>query len=588
MATPAPTASEIELKPVGQLLQKHFIVPSYQRGYRWMPQQVQDLLEDLTDFAKYGAPDVLYCLQPIIVLARNGSWELIDGQQRLTTIYILLKYIEQKTGLIAEEPFSLEYETRTDSLDFLQKIDSARANDNIDFYYINQAYICIDSWMQAQQNQDMAARHLHEVLLARTGIIWYQIDESQDPHDIFIRINSGKIPLTNAELVKALFLKRRGDDVTAESQDFRQRQLEIASEWHNMEAELQRPEFWYFINPTGSDHVTRIEFVLNNLARTQPSRKDEYATFRAFSSTLANLSTQKVSDEWQRVKNLFLLFQQWFEERTLYHWIGYLLATGEPLNALVERASELPKSEFLSHLLTLIRAKVSRRPVESLRFHNKPDKLLLHHVLLLFNVETLRQNDYASYRFPFHQYQGNGDRKRTWSLEHIHAQQDPGFTTPEKFHQWLHDIHPFVAEAVTLPAPLAKDGSTLDPGSILTEINAALAQSNLDGGKFAQIQEQVVTLFGEPELHDITNLALLRTSDNSALSNGVFPQKRAKIMELERRGSFIPIATRNVFLKYYSSQASHLSYWTDADREAYLNAIRTTLAAYLPATSSDQ
>lgn len=576
----------IELKPVGKLLSQHFVVPSYQRGYRWTPRQVQDLLDDLADFDKHGAPGVLYCLQPIIVKKRGDTWELIDGQQRLTTIYIILNYIKKVALPSAETPFALEYETRSGSLEFLQLIDATRANENIDFYYINEAFNCISEWMAARDDQAMAAVELYQVLLKKTGIIWYQLDSDQDPHDIFIRINSGKIPLTNAELVKALFLKRRGEDATVETQEFKQRQLEIANEWDYLEAELQRADFWYFLTPAGNDSATRIEFVLNNLVGTRPNRMDEYATFREFSKRLADLSTKEVSAEWQRVKNRFLLFQEWFEDRNLYHWIGYLLAAGEALEPLVEQASTLSKLAFQAYLLGLIRTKVSRKSLESLRYNGSKDKKQLQNVLLLFNVETLRQNTDASYRFPFHHYKGNGDRTRTWSLEHIHAQRDPGFTTTEKFHVWLNGIRPFVEEVVALPTPQAESATetTLEPVQVLAAVDEALGNDKLDKDAFELVQEKIFALFGEPELDDITNLALLSTADNAALSNGPFPQKRAKIIDLERRGSFIPIATRNVFMKYYTDNAGHLSYWTEMDRQAYLVAIRTTLADYLPVT----
>jgi hypothetical protein len=578
-------STAIELKPVGKLLSQHFVVPSYQRGYRWTTRQVEDLLNDLADFDKHGAPGVLYCLQPIIVKQRGDTWELIDGQQRLTTIYIILNYIKQVALPSAEKPFGLEYETRPGSLDFLQRIEAARANENIDFYYISEAFACISRWMAAREDQAMAAVELYQVLLKKTGIIWYQIEDNHDPHDIFIRINSGKIPLTNAELVKALFLKRRGEDANVETQEFKQRQLEIASEWDYLEAELQREDFWYFLNPAANEQATRIEFVLNNLVGTPASLTDEYATFREFSDRLADLNTKEVSEVWQEVKNRFLLFQEWFEDRDLYHRVGYLLAAGEELAPLVEQASALAKSAFQAHLITLIRARVSRRPVESLRFSNRQDKRQLQNILLLFSVEILRQNIDASYRFPFHHYKGNGDRSRLWSLEHIHAQQDPGFTTTEKFHVWLRDVRPFVAEAILQPAPQVEEAkeSTLAPTQVIAAIEAALGNPELDKDEFEQVQEKIFALFGEPELDDITNLALLAAGDNSALSNGPFPQKRAKITDLERRGSFIPIATRNVFLKYYTPNAGHLSYWTETDRQAYLEAIRTTLAAYLPA-----
>lgn len=581
----------IELKPIGQLLNEHFIVPSYQRGYRWTELQVKDLLNDLADFDKKGIQGSFYCLQPIIVKQQGDKWELIDGQQRLTTIYIILNYIKNGPLPTAEQPFSLEYATRSGSLEFLKNIDASRRNENIDFHYMSEAYDFIHKWIQEKENKAMAAVKLYTVLLEKTCIIWYQIDKSHDPHDIFIRINSGKIPLTNAELVKALFLKRREVEANLESIEFEQRQHQIANEWDIIEAELQRPEFWYFLNKENKEsnvQTTRIEFVLNSLAGTRPSYKDEYATFRKFTELMADFSAKQVSDYWKEVKNRFLLFQEWYEDRDLYHQVGYLLAVKEDLESLVTKAKTMSKTLFQQHLTTLIKSKVAYR-IDELSYSVAKDKRPLQNVLLLFNVETLRQNTDASYRFPFHHYKGNGSEERTWSLEHIHAQQDPGFSTTDKFHIWLNEIRPYVAEAASLPQrheEKAEDSLRLTPIQVLAAIDASLENDDLDKDGFEAVQDQIFDLFGSPDLDDITNLALLTTNDNAALNNGPFPQKRAKIIDLESKGSFIPIATRNVFLKYYSDDAGHLSYWTETDRNAYRKAIKTTLAAYLPAQPS--
>ena len=57
-----------------------FYVPSYQRGYRWGEDEVIRLLDDIYQNGRNA-----YCLQPIVVRRKSGSFELIDGQQRLTT-----------------------------------------------------------------------------------------------------------------------------------------------------------------------------------------------------------------------------------------------------------------------------------------------------------------------------------------------------------------------------------------------------------------------------------------------------------------------------------------------------------------------
>lgn len=75
-----------------------FVVPDYQRGYRWGKQQVKTLLDDLWTAAN-AQVQADYCLQPIVLkkMFQDGEpakYELIDGQQRLTTIYILLSYLK--------------------------------------------------------------------------------------------------------------------------------------------------------------------------------------------------------------------------------------------------------------------------------------------------------------------------------------------------------------------------------------------------------------------------------------------------------------------------------------------------------------
>ena len=104
--------SELMLKSVYDLLDKNYFIPSYQRGYRWEKRQIQDLLEDLYNFAcdKDKTDGSFYCLQPIVVkkcdevtkvsndlqseLDNNEWYEVIDGQQRLTSLYLLLKYLK--------------------------------------------------------------------------------------------------------------------------------------------------------------------------------------------------------------------------------------------------------------------------------------------------------------------------------------------------------------------------------------------------------------------------------------------------------------------------------------------------------------
>lgn len=81
-----------------------FFIPSYQRGYRWGSDEIVRLLKDINEYDKERDGD-FYCLQPVVVRfdRNNEQWRLVDGQQRLTTISIILANLD-------EEPLTILYE----------------------------------------------------------------------------------------------------------------------------------------------------------------------------------------------------------------------------------------------------------------------------------------------------------------------------------------------------------------------------------------------------------------------------------------------------------------------------------------------
>jgi hypothetical protein len=600
MPTPLPT-NNISLKKIAELKNNAFFVPRYQRGYRWTPQQVTELLEDLNSFHARDK-DSFYCLQPVLVKRRQDKWELIDGQQRLTTIYLLLDYLEGAKEPGYEPLFSLEYETRPDSAAYLRHVTAERASDNIDYYYLHQSLTCIQAWFRRQPVRLSAISKLSLTLLEQTRLIWYELDPaSGGEQEAFIRINSRKIPLTSAELIRALFLKRPagGGGSGAAAEKLARRQLELATEWDAIEARLQQDELWYFLNRWPQAQATRINYLFDLLAATDaavPSAEPgELATFYYFHAKLAEAAPADLHREWQRLKALFLRLEQWYQQPDLYHWLGYLITVGVPVRELVAQAEHLTKQDFAGYVRQRLRATVQgtleQGLLEDWTYTDAGQRGLLQNALLLFNIETLRSNQASSYRFPFRYYKGGGQGGRTWSLEHINAQSPRGLGNQAAYRSWLEEASEFVdVQALAADPPPTDQPATgrETAAQVRQALAALLRQPEITKDDFEALQPRIFRLFGEPELHTIDNLALLAGSDNSALGNGTFPQKRAKIVALEKEGSFIPIATRNVFLKYYSPPAQmHLAYWGEADRRAYVAAIRRTLGEYLtPAAPS--
>ena len=122
--------NKIELKTISELLGMDFFIPSYQRGYRWTEHQVRDLLNDIDSFK--SSDEEWYCLQPLVVKKREeGGWEVIDGQQRLTTIFLIIHYFNEMW--IGKQKISepkISYQTRSGSYDFLKKMAVSK-KDNI-------------------------------------------------------------------------------------------------------------------------------------------------------------------------------------------------------------------------------------------------------------------------------------------------------------------------------------------------------------------------------------------------------------------------------------------------------------------------
>ena len=200
------TQNELSPITVGSLLKQkdnkpiyNFYIPSYQRGYRWNIDQIEDLLQDLYDFIFSPNTEYKYCLQPIVVKKmKDGRYEVLDGQQRLTTIYIIINCL--KKYLPELKSFSLTYDTREHSEKFLKKIQTNIDDSNPDYFYISQAYIIIDKWIKEKKEQHASIASKFEIAFDDSiEFIWYEIIEKTDAIDVFTRINIGKIPLTNSE-----------------------------------------------------------------------------------------------------------------------------------------------------------------------------------------------------------------------------------------------------------------------------------------------------------------------------------------------------------------------------------------------------
>lgn len=583
--------NKLVLKSINDLLGSKFYIPSYQRGYRWKNQQVKDLLKDLWEFKsnppkqEEGKEKPFYCLQPVVIKPiEEDNWEVIDGQQRLTTILIILNYFNQTEFKTPKQVFDLKFETRTDSQEFLENInDEVLASKNIDYFHINNAYKVISTWFEELEKTNAAAKNeFYPVLVNDTKIIWYEVNDGSDTIDIFTRINMGKIPLTNAELIKALFLKNTNFKKVSPDK-IRLKQLQIAAEWDKIEYTLQDNSFWYFISNNSRNFATRIEYIFD-LMKNKKKDDEEYFTFYAFYEDFEkNKDTNENPDIdaiWLTIKKYFLTFEEWYKDRELYHLIGFLLTTNTSIIHLLENAENKTKTDFKAFLIEEIKTKVQFQ-IEDLDFYKSKAKEKIKTTLLLFNIQTIVLNENANIRFPFDSY-----KTEKWDIEHIRSQTDRKITGNAR-RDWSKDILEYFTGVKFIENQKVNlDDLEDEEKKLCVSLLKIITTDKIEDADFDELYTTIIEKFKEdkePEkINSISNLALLDASTNRSYGNAVFPVKRKIIIENDMQGTFVPICTKNVFLKSYSKKLGEIMYWKNEDANDYLKAIKQTLSIYLP------
>lgn len=553
----------LELKTITELQKYNFFIPSYQRGYRWSEKEVTELLEDINDFIprlidQNSDDKTWYCLQPIVVKEIDSNkFEVIDGQQRLTTIYLILYYLNQDfVESKRDKLFQIDYKTRTNSKEFLLDLKENNIDgQNVDFFYISTAYNTVCQWFENQtENFDKGA--FRSKIKFNSKVIWYLSNE-EDSISIFTRINIGKIPLTNAELIKALFLN--SSNFNNNEIKLKLRQLEIATEWDNIEFALQDNRFWFFLNQKQKS-TNRIEFIFD-LMNTDKDIHDTYSTFRFFSKKFKKGSNEELAKNWEEIKRYYQRFSEWFNERELYHKIGYLISS-EVINIkeLYIESDNFTKSEFKKYIDKLIKADLKNIDLNELQY---ADSRNVRKILLLYNILTMLSSDKDNSYFPFDLF-----KNENWDIEHISSIKDK---IPEQnIEQWLNDVKPFLDDD--------------DKGKEIKEKINLWYLNNKDN--FDILYNMIVDYFNQSignddDVNDLSNLTLLDSSTNRGYKNAVFPVKRKTIIDRDKSGVFIPLCTKNVFLKYFSDYPPKISFWTREDRENYAIDLQKVLGDYL-------
>lgn len=657
----------IQPKPFHELLKMKFTIPPYQRGYRWDNEQVEDLLDDLLDFIRqyirnntnrstFSQDDIYYCLQPIAVVEDNNDKDhyiVVDGQQRLTTIYLLLHFLRNKEEW--DFPiYSLSMPKRdiqdayVNNLDF--KDSTKIYSDNIDNFYIHEAYETIKRWFgkdphRGQLRNDFRMLFAYEPekgeLNRDVRVIWYQIS-GETAMEAFRRLNYGKIPLTSTELVKALLLQ--GSDKLASGSHSRGAAYRRALEWDSMEHTLHNPYLWSMLSETETEgkSLSHLELILDFVCdRINVEMKDRQTGLKPFARKDKSLLVAKGSHDyfnynvvneylkregdvgienvWNRIRGIFNLITNWYDNHLWYHLIGLLriLPTNrksrrEFVNLIYNMSIDnngkpSDRPAFTSKLKAEISNEV-RLPdsleLNMLSYIENKHKPFIIKILKLLNVKESIDNASEGHRFAFHLF----EHFNVTSLEHIHPQNITSDASYDDFCKWVNrrgadfesltdsdfidivkndfpesDIEELKPKVIALKRKITEALTKLRDLTSNQKIYA-----DKENKELLEVNSKILDqIFGElsgisaTELHSISNMALVDQPTNSALQNYFLDHKRDILMQRHNSynskqsdATYAPPSTRRVFSKDYSrKEPGDMRLWRKVDRTNYFKAI---------------
>ena len=623
-----------------------FYIDAYQRGYRWSEVEVRDLLEDIHEFSKSGYAanpneSKFYCLQPIMITKQDEKkYKVIDGQQRLTTLYLIFIYfINARIVRNNKKPFEIQYNNKPILERCLSEIHNngyVKSSDlfalcsyenDIDCYFVINAYkeIC-DFFNKLDSNSYTAddPDEMKKVFNQYMKIIWYELlncDVSKETN-MFTRINMGKIPLSNAELIKALLLKSDNDSQTT-------KQADIALKWNDIESQFANDNFWSFLVNNVTEYATRIDFLfdvmsydineyhLKDAHRNYPNEEDyyidkesntKYFSFYVINNYIKFLKKHPINGKnpieiiWNEAMELFRMFLDWYRNRRWYHMIGYIIevskskyieriyglsrtyrvgngttGTGKGHKTLFEEELRKMISSSIKKKTTITKKSALKDYIDDLEYDKDKDDI--KRVLFLYNICSLELlENKTDARFPFEKYKS---KEIVWDIEHINAvaddipNDDKDIPTNERL-VWLQNANYINNNLVTKSG---KNVKALIPNIISNK----LYLSKNGDADFVEVYEAIINEFNMINPSDnngIGNLTLLDSNTNRSYKNNIFPLKRQEILERCYQEKFIPLCTKNIFLKAFPD-SDNLVKWTQADYNNYVDNIIDVITKYL-------
>ena len=566
-----------ELITIADLIGKgSFLIPGYQRGYRWTQDEVEKLLNDIYEFNADGTEaNEYYCLQPIVVKKIKDEYRIVDGQQRITTISLILGVISKELSQ-NESQITINY----------------KVTDNpLDNHYKDEAITVIKNWIskKEKESKEFKLNKLKENLLNSTKVIWYELDEVENEHKVFERLNVGKIPLTSAELIKATLLNSKNF-----TRDSELSKIQLALQWDEVEHTLQDDAFWCFLSNDTDKTSTRIDRIFELYYAETDSGRNIFEIFR-------EKSKGKYQKEWNKIYNFFRRNVDLFNDPQAQGLTGfvYYKYTKSPAEIkeifFDEINNELRnKKDIIEKLKENCRKIIKVEDIEKLRYGDGKIK----DILLLANIGKAT---FDGNKFPFDKYKARKDNdeygKINYDIEHISSQTENDLSNEKERFFYLLSLLIVGSENESNKGKLNKLLQKTAQKEIadedweflsnfwdttedeIKELNFNKIKEKLNDDKYKKYKKYIDD--DDIDTDAIGNLVLLDSKTNRSYKNSVFALKKDYIFKSK---DFIPPLTICAFMRVrvpdknsenveISSYVSQDVKWNNSDCELNKNNI---------------
>ncbi|MEI0549206.1 DUF262 domain-containing protein [Brachyspira intermedia] len=584
-------------------------IPEYQRGYKWSEKDVNALLNDISNFqVNENDRDKFYCLQNITIKKQKGSeniYEVIDGQQRLTTLSILLSYLGETKLLKENHKYKIQYSIRDESQSFLYKLieDAEKDYLNDKLEYINDFdrnydsqdvfHFCLakHTIIKFFGNDENKKEYFKKKLLYNVKLIVNDVSSGNDVkgETIFKNLNSNKVALEYYDLIRAIFITRIKKEDKETDIDLAEKRIKIGIDIDNMNIwwsdENVKEYFKMFSNENNISMLYDLYFKCDDKIKKNESESNNEALFKSLDNNTNE--KEKILKEVIRFHNTMA---DWYEDKEIYHLLGFIGKHIKKIEIEKEKKDNIiyiwkkwenntTKESFKNELKQIIKddliKNIEIKDNKKTSYENyleyiantnnnwydyiKDDSIKL---LILMDIIKIINNKYIKYKLPVNYFNKNKE-----DIEHIFSKTTNDKTTIKDSIENIELIIKSLEEYKEEKLVEYNDLITIKNKLKVENMDKTLYESNL-------LDEYINIINRLPYIHSIGNLVLLNSNTNRGYGNSSYIDKRRIIIEQHESGKrYIRYYTWSIFSKNIelknniSVDTEKLDKWTIKDIE---------------------